>query len=64
VGSPAANVRIIGVAAGVIMAIIITAHMTPRAPTSTRLHSYMAGIAMPGIPGISATAVADISRER
>ncbi len=56
-----ANRRIIGAAAGVIMATIITAHMTTSAPTSTQLQACVAGMAMPGIGCISGTTTADIA---
>ena len=60
------NMRIIGAAAGVIMAIIITPHMTKSTPTSTQLQAYIEGmaIAMPGIVGMSGMAMSDIAEVR
>src|SRR5207249_3676188 len=51
------NMRIIGAAVGVIIAIIITPHMTTSAPTSTQLQACTAGMAMPGIVGMSCIAL-------
>ena len=58
--------RIIGAAAGVIMAIIITPHMTTSAPTSTQVQRCNAGMAMvmPGIVGMSSIAMSDIAEAR
>ena len=58
--------RIIGAAAGVIMATIITAHMMTSAPTSTQLQACIAGMAMaiPGIVGMSGIAMSDIAEAR
>ena len=56
--------RIIGAAAGVIMAIIITPHMTKSTPTSTQLQVCDAGMAMPGIISMSGIAMSDIAEAR
>jgi len=58
--------RIIGAAVGVIMAIIITPHMTTSTPTSTQLQACTAGMAMamPGIVGMSSIAMSDIAEAR
>jgi hypothetical protein len=60
------NMRTIGAAAGVIMAIIITVHITTSTPTSTQLQACIAGmaIAMPGIVGMSGMAMSDIAEVR
>lgn len=60
----AEKARIIGAAAGVIMAIIITLHMTTSAPPSTQLHTCDPGIAMSGIAGMSTAAMSDIAEAR
>jgi hypothetical protein len=48
-----ANVRTIGAAAGTIMALIMTAHMTKSRTTSTTPQAWCRGIAMPGMSAMS-----------
>jgi hypothetical protein len=57
-----ANMSIIGAADGVIIATIITAHMTMSVLTSTQLQACIAGvaIAIPGIVGALGIAMSDI----
>jgi hypothetical protein len=58
-----ANMRIIGAAAGSIIAIIITAHMTTSAPISTQLQARKV-MTMPGMDGMSAIALPAIAEAR